>query len=72
MNIATQLIKSAVLIAGSQTKLAEVIGVSQPAVHKWVIGKTRPDARAAIVLENKFGVCRHKLRPDIFGDLPTI
>lgn len=63
----TNLIQSAILIAGTQAELAEVVGVSQPSVSKWSTGKSRPDARAAIMLENKFAICRHRLRPDIFG-----
>lgn len=68
----TNLIQSAILIAGSQAGLAEVVGVTQPAVSKWATGKAQPDARAAIVLENKFAICRHRLRPDIFGDAPDV
>lgn len=63
----TQLISSAVLIAGSQSSLAEMLGVSQPSVSKWVTGKSQPGAKTTLALENKFAISRHRLRPDIFG-----
>lgn len=66
-------IQRAILIAGSQEKLAEMLGVKQQTVSWWVSSKKGavPIARAIEieqVLDKK--VSRYELRPDIFGSVP--
>lgn len=58
-------IEQAVNIVGGQAALARVIGVSQPAVFKWV-RNGRPGAVYVLAIEKATGVSRHDLRPDIY------
>lgn len=62
-------IKRAIEIAGGQSALAIRCGVTQPAVHKWATGKSRPDAITAQKIEAATNgeVSRIDLRPDIYG-----
>ena len=62
-------IKRLINEAGSQEKLGQRIGRSQSAVQKWLYDETKPDAMATLKIEREFGLCRHKLRPDIFGEI---
>lgn len=55
--------------AGGQVALAEACKVSPQAVNQWVT-KGQPPAKRVLVIEEKTGVSRHELRPDIFGDRP--
>jgi DNA-binding transcriptional regulator YdaS (Cro superfamily) len=64
-------IKRLINEAGTQKKLALRVGRSQSAVQKWLHDETRPDAAATLTIEREFGLCRHKLRPDIFGESPA-
>jgi DNA-binding transcriptional regulator YdaS (Cro superfamily) len=48
-------IQRAVAMAGSQVKLAERLGVSQPAVSSWIRDGYVPIERAAQI-ENQFGI----------------
>lgn len=69
MNTSIQL---AAELLGSQQALAKAAGVTQPAVFKWLAGKTRPNFSAAIAIERATNgaVTRHDLRPDIYPN-PT-
>ena len=51
--------------AGSQSELARICGVSQPAVWKWLQGGRVP-AEYVLRIEAATGVSRHDLRPDIY------
>ena len=64
-------IKRLINAAGSQQKLGQRIGRSQSAVQKWLHDETKPNALATLTIEREFGLCRHKLRPDIFGESPA-
>jgi len=57
---------AAVEIAGSQTALAEICGVSQTAVWKWIQSSKRMPAEFVRLAEAATGVSRHDLRPDIY------
>lgn len=58
-------------VAGSQTELARICGVSQPAVWKWLQSSKRLPAEYVLRVEAATGVSRHLLRPDIYPvDLP--
>jgi DNA-binding transcriptional regulator YdaS (Cro superfamily) len=59
-------LKTAVGIAGSQTAFAELCGVSQTAVWKWLDGGKHLPAEHVLKVEAATGVSRHELRPDIY------
>lgn len=59
-------LERALIIAGSQTKLAEICGVGQPAVSKWFQSAKRLPHNYVLAVEGKTGVSRHLLRPDIY------
>lgn len=60
-------LREAVKVAGGQSALARAVNVRQGHVWSWLNRSKRVDARYAIPVEEKTGVSRHKLRPDIFG-----
>jgi len=59
-------LQEAVEIAGSQSALARICGVGQPAVWKWLQSSKRLPAEFALRVEAATGVSRHYLRPDIY------
>jgi DNA-binding transcriptional regulator YdaS (Cro superfamily) len=52
--------------AGSQSEFARQLGVSQPAVWKWLQSSKRLPAEYVLKAEQLYGVSRHDLRPDIY------
>jgi len=62
----TEAIRQAVKIVGSQSELARICGVSQPAVWKWLQTAKRVPAEQVLAIETATGVSRHFLRPDIY------
>ncbi|MBG5881483.1 MULTISPECIES: transcriptional regulator [Morganellaceae] len=66
-------IKKAVSIVGSQQKLANLCGVSQPAVNKWLRGgRVAPERVQAIVNATEGKVKAHEIRPDLPHMFPAI
>ena len=65
-------IVKAVRLAGSQTALGKLIGVSPQAVQKWVEHGYAP-ARRCIAIEKKLAgaVTRYELNEEAFGQLET-
>lgn len=59
-------LKSAVEAAGSQTAFAEICGVSQAAVWKWLNGEKHLPAEHVLKVEAATGISRHDLRPDLY------
>ncbi len=59
-------IEKAILIVGSQQKLAKAIGVTQGAVQKWLAGKQKPRGENVALIEaaTDYKVKRHEIRPD--------
>lgn len=55
---------------GGQAALARMAGVTQPAVHKWVAGKSQPGACHVIAISRATAgaVTPHQLRPDLYPD----
>ncbi|MEE4451481.1 transcriptional regulator [Novosphingobium resinovorum] len=53
-------------IAGSQSELARIAGVSQTAVWKWIQTSKRVSHTCVLRIEDATGVSRHFLRPDIY------
>ncbi|MBD8469179.1 transcriptional regulator [Sphingomonas sp. CFBP 8765] len=64
-------LEAAVARVGSQTGLARICGVSQPAVWKWLKTSKRLPPEHCIAVEAQTGVSRHNLRPDIYPLEPT-
>lgn len=59
-------IQKALSIVGSQKRLADECGVSQPAVHKWLKGGlVSPEKVSAIVNATGGQVQAHEIRPDL-------
>ena len=52
----------------TQVEAARLLNVTQPAIHKWMSGKSLPSAKTAIAIERATNgkVTRYQLRPDIF------
>lgn len=64
-------LQAAVAKAGTQQAMADICGVSQTAVWKWLQSSKRLPAEHVLRVEAATGVSRHDLRPDIYPlDLP--
>ncbi|WP_336747857.1 helix-turn-helix domain-containing protein [Pantoea vagans] len=64
-------IQKALSIVGSQKRLAEECGVSQPAVHKWLKGgMVSPEKVSAIVNATGGQIQAYEIRPDLPGLFP--
>ena len=64
-------LKAATALAGSQSALARICGVSQTAVWKWLQSGKRLPAEHVLKVEAETGVSRHLLRPDIYPAGPS-
>ena len=66
-------IARAVEIAGGQTALARLLGVTQGLVWQWTAGRCDVAAQHCIPIETATAgaVTRYDLRPDVFGKAPT-
>lgn len=62
-----KVIQKAILMVGSQKKLANIVGVSQPNVWCWLHNKKRvsPENVKAIVEATGGEVLAHEIRPDL-------
>jgi len=56
-------LQQAIEIAGSQVKLAKLLGISHQALNKW---RDVPPTRHIINIERATGVHRSLLRPDLY------
>lgn len=56
--------------AGSSTKLAQDLGISVPAISKW-IRRGRVPVERVLEIEQRYGISRYELRPDIYGQAPA-
>lgn len=57
-------IAEAIEKAGSQERLAELIGVRQPTIHHYL--NTFCPAERAVEIERATGIPRARIRPDVF------
>ncbi|MCP5197687.1 MAG: helix-turn-helix domain-containing protein [Gammaproteobacteria bacterium] len=66
-----ELLKS--VLPHKQVDAAKLLKVTQPAIHKWLTGKSRPSPRMAVAIEQATGgrVTRYELLPEIFGPRPS-
>lgn len=56
---------------GSQAALAELVGVRQPAVSKWLAKGAPLPAEFVLKVEAETGISRHDIRPDVYPvDIP--
>lgn len=55
--------------AGSQLRLASILGIKPPSVVGWY-DRGRVPAERCIAIEEATGVTRYELRPDVFGPAP--
>jgi DNA-binding transcriptional regulator YdaS (Cro superfamily) len=64
-------LRAAIEILGSQSALAELVGVRQPAVSKWLAKGAPLPAEFVLRVESETGISRHELRPDVYPpDMP--
>jgi len=70
MNI-IELLKNS--LPAKQADAAKLVNVSQPCIHKWITGKSRPSPKTAVAIERATGgkVTRYQLCPDVFGPGPA-
>ena len=59
-------LEEAVSRAGGVTRMAEAVGVVQPAVSNW-LSRGRTPANKCLKIQQLTGVSVHRLRPDVFG-----
>lgn len=66
-------LKQAIEVAGTQQKLAALIGKQQGHVAKWLHRDRKVPAEMCLPIERATGgkVTRYDLRPDIFGERPA-
>ena len=57
-------LRQAVERIGSQSALAQLVGVAQPTVWRWLKGQ-RIAAEHVLAVEDATGISRHDLRPDL-------
>lgn len=73
MKTTIEAVQTAIEITGSKAALARAVGVTHPAVVRWVKGLSRPSPiQTCERIEKATGgaVTRHELRPDVFGPAP--
>ena len=63
MNPIEKAIKKA---GGRQVHLADLINVKKATVNSWVRGRNKVSLKSAKKIEEKTGVSRKELRPDLF------
>ena len=59
-------IDKAIAYFGSQSALANALGVTRASVSHWFVGKHKIPAKWCVEIEKKTGVSRKELRPDLF------
>jgi DNA-binding transcriptional regulator YdaS (Cro superfamily) len=63
--MSSEALREAIRIAGSQTKLARAIDVTQGHVSQW-LRRGKVPAEKVLLIERATGIARHLLRPDVF------
>lgn len=51
----------------TQYEMAMAVGVSQPTVNGWLKGNKKPSFKVAKRIEERFGIPKENIRPDIYG-----
>lgn len=65
--MANEPIKRAIAVLGSRKALIEIIGCGRSFLSQLESNKKRLPVKKVLLVEEKTGVSRHDLRPDIFG-----
>lgn len=70
--MSTEALIEAIKAAGSQGKLAALIGKQQGHIGKWLHRDKKVPAESCVPIEMATGgkVTRYDLRPDVFGEKP--
>jgi DNA-binding transcriptional regulator YdaS (Cro superfamily) len=63
---AKRALATAVQAAGSQSALGRLLGVTQRAVWRWVHDDKPLPPQHVLKVEQRYGISRHDLRPDIY------
>lgn len=64
-------LKAVIEKLGSQAALADLVGVRQPAISKWLAKGAPLPAEFVLKVEAETGISRHDLRPDVYPqDMP--
>lgn len=63
-------LERAISAAGTQQRLAEILGIKSASISEWK-GRGSVPANRCIAIELATGVSRHELRPDVFGPAPA-
>lgn len=63
-------IDRAISAAGTQQRLAEILGIKSASISEWK-GRGSVPANRCIAIEDATGVTRYELRPDVFGPAPV-
>lgn len=59
-------IQAAISQVQTQRNLAQVLGVTQAAVSQWLTGTKKISVWHALRIEDRLGIPRAQLRPDVF------
>lgn len=63
-------LERAVAVAGTQTRLAQMTGISQQRISYWIKNRGKPvPAEIAAKASDATGIPRSDFRPDIFGEV---
>lgn len=70
MSTEQESVKRAIQMAGSQDKLAAMMGVDQKAISNWLRREKRFPPRRAVQVARLFPdqITKHEMRPDIFDE----
>lgn len=69
---AVQALETAVARSGGQAAMARLLGVSQPAVWRWLHGKSPLPPKHIPKVEEFTGVSRYDLAPEVYGPAPAL
>ena len=61
-------LQRAIAAVGGTRELGRRIGITSQAISQW----DRVPANRVLDVERETGVCRHDLRPDIYGPSPSV
>ena len=64
--MSTEGLEAAILKAGGQTELANLLGIRQSHISNWKNRNKRVPAERVLDIERVTGVSRHELRPDLY------
>lgn len=60
-------IQKVIFFFGTQAKTAQNLGVKRQTVNSWVKGRNKIPAETVILIEEKTGINRSELRPDLWS-----